>query len=120
MEDLMRRSRQLCLATLVLTCCISLSARADDAAKPGDIDFNRAREIYERIQKGEKVSDEDQAYLEKAKASRQRSDQPSQNPGAPNASGIDWERAKNLYQREQNGEKLSAEDQAYLDKAKGA
>jgi hypothetical protein len=31
---------------------------------------------------------------------------------------IDWERARNLYQRERAGEKLSPEDQAYLDHAK--
>src|SRR4051794_33503214 len=31
---------------------------------------------------------------------------------------IDWERARNLYQRERAGEKLAAEDQAYLDRAK--
>ena len=33
---------------------------------------------------------------------------------------IDWDRAKNLYQREQRGETLAAEDQAYLDRAKEA
>ena len=33
---------------------------------------------------------------------------------------IDWERARNLYQRSQRGEQLSAEDQAYLDRAKQA
>lgn len=31
---------------------------------------------------------------------------------------IDWNRAKQLYQREQRGEPLAPEDQAYLDKAK--
>jgi hypothetical protein len=34
------------------------------------------------------------------------------------AADIDWERARNLHQREQRGEKLSPEDQAYLDRAK--
>ena len=33
---------------------------------------------------------------------------------------IDWDRAKQLYQREQRGETLAPEDQAYLDKAKEA
>lgn len=33
---------------------------------------------------------------------------------------IDWNRAKQLYQREQRGEKLSPEEQTYLDKAKEA
>lgn len=31
---------------------------------------------------------------------------------------VDWNRARNLYQRERAGEKLSPEDQAYLDRAK--
>jgi hypothetical protein len=31
---------------------------------------------------------------------------------------IDWDRARNLYQRQRGGEKLSPEDQAYLDRAK--
>jgi hypothetical protein len=33
---------------------------------------------------------------------------------------IDWNRAKQLYQREQRGEPLTAEDRAYLDRAKEA
>ena len=36
------------------------------------------------------------------------------------APGIDWDRAKQLYQREQRGEKLNSEEQSYLDKAKEA
>src|SRR5437764_13927641 len=31
---------------------------------------------------------------------------------------IDWDRATQLYQRDQRGEKLSPDDQAYLDRAK--
>lgn len=33
---------------------------------------------------------------------------------------IDWDKAKQLYQRDQRGDKLSAEEQAYLDSAKEA
>ena len=33
---------------------------------------------------------------------------------------IDWTRAKQLHQRAQNGEKLSAADQAYYERAKAA
>ncbi len=40
----------------------------------------------------------------------------SQTTNAP----IDWQKAQQLYQREQRGEKLNAEDQAYLNKAKEA
>ncbi|MEQ1839100.1 MAG: hypothetical protein ABL994_01715 [Verrucomicrobiales bacterium] len=37
---------------------------------------------------------------------------------SPAENTIDWSRAQNLYQRSQRGEKLSAEDQVYLDRAK--
>jgi len=38
----------------------------------------------------------------------------AQTPGA----SIDWQKAQNLFRREQSGEKLSPEDQKYLDHAK--
>jgi hypothetical protein len=31
---------------------------------------------------------------------------------------IDWDKARQLYQREQKGQKLTADEQAYLDRAK--
>src|SRR6185437_312661 len=78
--------------------------------------------IYQRQQAGEKLSAEDQAYLDKAKAARGQGQ--ARGEGAPqkdaNPSGIDWDRARKLHQQEQNGEKLSADDQSYLDKAKAA
>jgi hypothetical protein len=38
----------------------------------------------------------------------------------PAEADIDWDRARTLFQQERRGEKLSAEDQAYLDRAKAA
>lgn len=43
-----------------------------------------------------------------------------QQPGAPSGDGIDWQKAQELHRREQRGEKLTAEEQTYLDKAKEA
>ena len=40
--------------------------------------------------------------------------------GQTTGTPIDWDKAKQLYQREQRGEKLSPEDQTYLNKAKEA
>ncbi len=40
--------------------------------------------------------------------------------GQTTGTPIDWDKAKQLYQREQRGEKLSPEEQTYLDKAKEA
>ena len=40
-------------------------------------------------------------------------------PAAPaEASAIDWTKAQDLYRRERRGDKLTPEDQAYLDRAK--
>lgn len=39
---------------------------------------------------------------------------------APDKGAIDWDKAKALYQREQQNEKLTPDEQAYLDKAKAA
>jgi len=39
---------------------------------------------------------------------------------AEDGNGIDWERAKALYQKSQHGEKLTDDEQAYLNKAKAA
>ncbi len=61
-----------------------LRARADDGDK---IDWNRARQIYQRVQSGEAVSPEDQAYLEKAKAARQKMQAAGQQPGAAGSRG---------------------------------
>ena len=158
------------------------SKRGDASAQPStsaaaDIDWTRARALHDRASRGEKLSDEDQAYVERAKramAARQaakggaerspagpppkvdwsrvgqlydkvrggqtptadeqaeliRAAQALQALGpllrdrsgrageARPGSDIDWNRAKGLYQKSQHGEKLSDEDQAYLDRAK--
>jgi hypothetical protein len=39
-------------------------------------------------------------------------------PGASSAEAIDWQKARQLHQRVQDGEKLSADDQAYYDRAR--
>jgi len=95
----------------------SLACTVAFAAEPGgDVDFNRAREIFQRKQQGEAISADDQAFLQKAMEARQRQQQ------GPNAGsdGIDWRRAGELHRRAQSGEKLTPEEQAYYEKAKAA
>ncbi len=111
---MIRMNHSVILAALIVLLGIPLVAWPD--AKSDTIDWTHARELYKRDQRGEKLSAEDQAYLDKAKAARQGQQTGASKDAA--ADGIDWERAKNLYQRDQKGEKLSPEDQAYLDKAK--
>lgn len=45
----------------------------------GDIDWDKARQLYQKSQQGEKLTDEEQAYLDKAKAARARMNAPDQN-----------------------------------------
>jgi hypothetical protein len=100
------------LRQLFITLCLAIAPVL--AADPsGEIDFNRAREIFHRRQNGETISTEDQAYLQKAMEARRHQQQ-----ARPGGDGIDWQRAGELHRRVQNGEKLSSEDQAYYDKAK--
>jgi hypothetical protein len=105
----MKTLHQLLIA-LSLACTVAFAAE-----QGGDVDFNRAREIFQRKQNGETISADDQAYLQKAMQARQRQQQ-GQNAGGD----IDWQRAGELHRRAQSGEKLSAEDQAYYEKAKAA
>src|SRR5439155_24897977 len=54
--------QRICLAALLLT---TLTFAADPP-----VDWNRARDLHQREQRGEKLSPEDQAYLDRAKAER--------------------------------------------------
>jgi lysophospholipase L1-like esterase len=100
----------------IIVCLIGISRGADPSPDAG-IDPNRARELYQKSQNGEKLTPDEQAYLDRAKAARQKAAAPAtQSAGG----GIDWDRARALHQREVRNEKLSPEDQAYLDRAKAA
>lgn len=88
-------------------------------------DWQRAREIFQKSQSGGQLTADEQKLLDEAKRRHDAGEtpggnpQPPANPGAP-AGGqkIDMEKARALYEREQRGEKLSPEDQKYLDEAK--
>jgi hypothetical protein len=56
------------------------------AAQPQPVDVQRARQLYERVQKGEKLSPEDQAYLDRVRQEmrrRQRQGGEKKQPGRP-------------------------------------
>ncbi|MCX7046725.1 MAG: hypothetical protein NTX50_14725 [Candidatus Sumerlaeota bacterium] len=74
---------------LLLAGAFATLAALAQPAKEEPIDFNRARQIRQRMMQGEKVSDEDKAYLEKAKkAYEARQAQPGRNaPGQPGQPG---------------------------------
>jgi hypothetical protein len=62
----------LILSVLVTAAALSFAADPPAAAPPAAIDWNKARELYQRERGGEKLSADDQAYLDRAKAERQR------------------------------------------------
>src|SRR4051812_15132400 len=76
---------RLFLAALLTTfTCAALAADAP-AKDPPPIDWNRARDLYRRERGGEKLAPDDQAYLDGAKAERQRGQGPGRNPAPPPA-----------------------------------
>lgn len=93
---------------------------ASSTPRGPSIDWNRARELGERVAKGEKLSAEDQRFYDEAQRIRNGGRPAESAPAAApaNGSAIDWERARALFQREQRGEKLAPDDLKYLDEAK--
>lgn len=96
------------LLFLIVSCAAQM--RAESTLEP--VDFEKARRIFERANRGEAISPEEKAYIERAKAGRAK-----QQGASPE---IDWEKAKTLHDREQRGETLAPDEQAYLNKAKAA
>ncbi|MGB8170393.1 MAG: hypothetical protein WCF18_23020 [Chthoniobacteraceae bacterium] len=95
--------------------------RADEVP----VDFQKAHEYYDRRQRGEKLNADEEAYIRRAMAEQQRRQSagnpaPTANSTAPAGEAIDWDRAQQLHRRAQNGEKLTAEEQTYYDRARAA
>ena len=88
------------------------------------IDWEKAQKLHQRDNAGEKLTEDEKGYLVKARVAFAKRNggggstpQPS-SPGTPSSDGIDWQKAQDLFRREQGGEKLSEADQKYLDHAK--
>ncbi|WP_395735674.1 hypothetical protein [Prosthecobacter sp.] len=110
------------MKTTILLALVSLLGAATLRSQSADapIDFKKARELFEKHQNGGTLTAEESAYIERAKAEH-AAQQAKSGGGAPSSQGqdgIDWQKAQALHRREQNGEKLSEEDQKYLDHAK--
>ena len=95
---------------MALATCVLLVGPA--LAQTGDqIDWNRARELHQRFLRGEKLTDEEQAYHDRAAKAIQ-----AQSGKRPD-DGIDWKRANQIHQKLVRGEKLTDEERAYHDQA---
>lgn len=88
-------------------------AAAADAPPAGAIDWERAKALFQREQNGESLTPDEKAYLERAKAERQKSYAATQP-----ADGIDMSKARALHDKLQRGEALTADEQAYLERAR--
>jgi hypothetical protein len=74
------------------------------------IDWDRARQLHQKLVQGEKLTPEEQAYHDRAAKAIQT--QARKRPD----DGIDWNRANWIHQKFVRGEKLTDEEQAYHDK----
>jgi hypothetical protein len=101
---------------VTLLALVAGAAHADGPTtqnNPPPIDFERARLLYQRQQRGETLTADDQTYLERAKAERQKQ-------VAGEMGDIDLARARAIHEKEQRGETLTADERAYLHRAKAA
>jgi hypothetical protein len=108
----------ICAAAVVLLLSAGAWA-ADTSADNAPIDWSRARELHQREQNGDKLSTDDQAYLDKAKAAMARGEGPRRSQGQGAGQGIspdDMKKARELFQKKQNGEALTEDEQKFLDK----
>lgn len=81
------------------------------------VDFNKARQLLERRQRGETLTADERAYVERAVAERRKQQSTPVPESSAAAGGIDWDKARALHQRDQRGEKLTLEEDAYLKRA---
>src|SRR6185369_134285 len=105
---------------LSLWLLLALLVRVLSAAEE-PIDFGKARQYQKRQQRGETLSPAEAAYIKRAQAEHQNqpaASNPAPAAGEAGAGDIDREKAQAIQQRRRNGEKLSAEDTAYLRRAK--
>src|SRR5712671_3428166 len=73
----------------LLAACLG-SASLSVEPQTGEIDFQKARQLFERQQSGETLSAEERAYIDRAKAMRaQAATQPPGSPASAGAADID-------------------------------
>jgi hypothetical protein len=95
------------------------SAQATQAAGDG-IDWNRARQLHEKLQRGETLSAEDQAYLERARrllAGQQQGKGDTGHGPAATPPKVDWNRIGQLYDKVRGGQTPAPGERAELIRA---
>jgi hypothetical protein len=116
MNELNRMKAQFISILVMSACLLAPHLRAAEQ----HIDFETAKRYFERRQRGETLTAEEDTYIKRAIAERQRqrtNGNAVPSAGVSGAGEIDMDKARVIHQRRQNGEKLSPEDEAYLQRA---
>ncbi|MEO6788357.1 MAG: hypothetical protein ABI318_19715, partial [Chthoniobacteraceae bacterium] len=101
------------LAFLAGILALTLNFAGPLRAADQPIDTERAKELFQRARAGEKLTDNEQKYLDEAK--RQRDAQQGVQPGNGEFS---WDRARATHEKEQRGESLSDDEKKLLAEAR--
>ena len=80
------------------------------------IDWERAKALHQRVQKGETLSEDDRRYYEEAKK-QVEARQKRGNDQMPN-DGFDWAKAKAIHERQERGETLTDEERKFMEEAR--
>jgi hypothetical protein len=92
--------------------------------KQSNIDWNYAQQLYDKARAGQALMPDERESLNRARQARARGEGkqgPGQKVAASAAQGqIDFERARQLMQKSRSGEKLTADEQSYVDRAQKA
>ena len=86
------------------------SPQKDDA-----FDWQKARSIHEKAQRGESLTADEQKYYDEAKERMKSGRGPSRPPGGGDSA--EMQRAREIYQKKQNGGTLTAEEEKILAEA---
>ncbi len=99
-----------------LLCLLSLAAPL--LGEEMKIDWDKAKALHERVERGDTLSPEDQTYYAEAKKQFEAGHGPGGQDSRDNKDGIDMARARDIYKRVEKGETVSDEDKKYLEEAK--
>lgn len=93
------------------------------ADPPADIDWNRARQLNQRAQKGETLTSDESAYLARAKEARRQGITPeaaarANSPAQAQSESANLRRARALLEKQNNGQSLTDEEKSFVERMK--
>jgi hypothetical protein len=96
-------------SNILLLVALLLAAALPSSAEDKPFDFNRAKELYAKSQRGESLTQDEQSFLEEAKRQFQQ---------RTGMSEEQIEKIRALHEKSRRGENLTADEQKLLDAAK--